>query len=105
MWLRMTLTELCTLDYPLTFALLAPASFLSTGLKGVYRHTVPSLLREKNEDMQCWKDRPTQSVHCILRTISENTTDQDTKKDAVQEDQKSVWKPRQKFCFQILAGY
>lgn len=49
-------------------------------------------------------ERQTHSVHCILRTISENSTDQDTKKDAVQEDQKKYVRTEATFLFLSLSS-
>lgn len=43
-------------------------------------------------------------THCILRTISENSADQDTKKDAVQEGQKKGVRTEEKFLFLSLSS-
>lgn len=43
-------------------------------------------------------------THCILRTISENSAYQDTKKDAVQEGQKKGVRTEEKFLFLSLSS-
>lgn len=49
-------------------------------------------------------DRQPHSVHGIPSTISENSTNQDTKKDTVQKDQKKYVKMEAKFLFPNLTS-